>query len=172
MRLRIGISGWRQRSSARSSYAISQRATPRSTRTIRCWGLRAEARRRCAGAVLVRGADADAMPASNRVDAWCTQRGRRSQRSSFAHSKPASARGRRLRTDRRCRSADAGLGATSLIATGSADIPCGTSLRLARRVPSAHWVGVRSTEDDGSSVGRAPHAVTARGGGARRAPAR
>ena len=74
-----------------------------------------------AGVVLVVGADADMMPAPDRVDAWCTQRGRRPQRPSLSHPKHARTRGPKAAN----RIAAAGrltlvLGRTSLSAAGLA----------------------------------------------------
>ena len=108
-----------------------------------------------AGAVLVRGADADAMPAPDGVDAWCTQRGRRSQRIAFAPLEAEECSRPRPQTDRRWRSADAGHRTNVAVRRRSCRPPCAASLRLTRRGPSAYWVGVRPTEDDGSSVGNA-----------------
>ena len=63
-----------------------------------------------AGAVLVVGAGADMMAAPDHVDAWCTQRGRRSQRPPLSHPKPRLFATEGREPNRRCRSADAGPG--------------------------------------------------------------
>ena len=61
-----------------------------------------------AGAVPVGGASADMTPAPDHVDSGARSVGDDLSDRRWSHSKPASARNRRLRIDRRCQAADAG----------------------------------------------------------------
>lgn len=73
----------------------------------------------------------------------------------LCHPKPKSARGPSPRTDRRWRSPDAGARTTVAEHRRFCRHAVCKPRCACDEGQSAHWVGVRSTEDDGSSVGNA-----------------